>query len=170
MGLQQILDNAGKTPGLEIWRVVENFDLQLVPTEDHGKFYCQNSYLVVSTFEKEGSELAWNTHFWIGKQLEHDEYGAGASMVAKLDEINDDIPSQYREMQENESELFLSYFEDPSNRYGTKLRYIENSADTANDASDGSQTSDRLLKIKHRKTRVRFSRLFPTIILTHVQQ
>jgi len=155
MGLQETLEKVGKTPGLEIYRILDNFGLEPIPESDHGRFYVLNSYIVVNTFQKEETKkLAWNIHFWIGKKLEHDEYGAGASLIAKLSELNNGIPAEYREMQESESELFLSYFEDENNKYGSKLRYIEDFAKCKAYMDDSHKEKNKLLKIKGRKNKL----------------
>ena len=44
------------------------------------------------------------------KDSSTDEKGAAAALSARLDELLDDIPIQYREVEGNESSRFLSYF------------------------------------------------------------
>ena len=107
MGLQKVLENAGKKIGLEIWRV-NNFDLEDVPISQYGKFFKGDSYIILNTYQQDNSsQIEWDLHFWIGEQSSQDEYGAAACMVVQLDEANDGVPVQFRETQENESERFL---------------------------------------------------------------
>ncbi|XP_013406840.1 gelsolin-like protein 2 [Lingula anatina] len=102
---------AGQEVGLQIWRIVK-FKVTQWPKEDYGKFYSGDSYIVLNTYKKEGSEeLKWDVHFWIGKYSTQDEYGTAAYKTVELDTLLDDGPVQHREVQGWESDLFKSYFQ-----------------------------------------------------------
>lgn len=94
--------------GVQIWRV-ENFKPVKIPDEFYGQFYVGDSYIVLSSIiEKDYKSM--NLHFWLGKDSSQDEKGAAAALSARLDELLDDIPIQYREVEGGESARFLSYF------------------------------------------------------------
>ncbi|KAI6183836.1 Gelsolin-like protein 1 [Aphelenchoides bicaudatus] len=97
--------SAGRTRGLEIWRV-NKFDLEVVPKEQFGNFFSGDAYIVLSTRSNDN----WDVHFWLGKQCTQDEQGTAAIKTVELDDSLGGLPVQYREIQDHESPLFLSYF------------------------------------------------------------
>lgn len=116
---------AGQKPGLEIWRVenrrTENdtpdFGIKRWPENQYGEFYDGDSYIVLNTYKakdpvtgKVTDKLAWDVHFWLGKDTSIDERGVAAYKTVELDDLLDDGPIQHRETQGNESPLFNSYF------------------------------------------------------------
>lgn len=114
---------AGQKVGLEIWRVenkrtkadTPDFGVKRWPKEDYGNFFSGDSYLVLNTYRvkvdgKETDKLAWDVHFWLGKDSSQDEIGVAAYKAVELDDLLDDGPVQYREVQGYESPLFQSYF------------------------------------------------------------
>lgn len=57
-------ENAGKKPGLQVWRV-EKMDLKPVPAELHGNFYTGDSYILLYTT----SAPSYYVHTWTGNGL-----------------------------------------------------------------------------------------------------
>ena len=116
--------NAGTKPGLQIWRVenrrtandTPDFGIKAWPENEYGSFYTGDSYLILNTYQvkdengKLTDKLAWDVHFWIGKESSQDEYGVAAYKAVELDDLLDDGPVQHRETQGDESALFQSYF------------------------------------------------------------
>ncbi|XP_050081453.1 gelsolin isoform X1 [Anopheles maculipalpis] len=102
-------NNAGKTVGLEVWRV-ENFQPVVIPKAEHGKFYTGDSYIVMNTKESKSGVLSWDVHFWLGLETSQDEAGSAAILTVQLDDRHNGAPVQHREVQDHESPLFLSYF------------------------------------------------------------
>jgi len=100
---------AGKQEGLQIWRV-EKFHIVAWPREEYGKFYDGDSYLVLKT-TKQGNSFKWDIHFWLGEKTTQDEAGTAAYKTVELDDQLGGSPVQHREVQDYESELFLSYFQ-----------------------------------------------------------
>lgn len=105
-------EGAGQEPGLKIWRIVK-FKVTDWPKEEYGNFFSGDSYIILNTYkEKESDELLYDVHFWIGEHSTVDEYGTAAYKTVELDTLLDDKPIQHREVQNNESGLFKSYFAD----------------------------------------------------------
>jgi len=99
---------AGKTEGLQIWRV-EKFTIQSWPQDQYGKFYNGDSFIVLRTY-KSGNALRWDVHFWLGENTTQDEAGTAAYKTVELDTQLGGLAVQHREVQDYESPLFLSYF------------------------------------------------------------
>ncbi|KAG9341518.1 hypothetical protein JZ751_019023 [Albula glossodonta] len=97
--------NAGKEPGLQIWRV-ENMDLKQVPKQLYGNFYTGDAYLLLYTT----SAPSYYIHMWMGNECSQDESGAAAIFATQLDDYLGGGPVQFREVQNNESLTFLGYF------------------------------------------------------------
>ncbi|CAL8074703.1 unnamed protein product [Calicophoron daubneyi] len=93
---------------LMVWRV-KNFQLEVVPPEDVGKFFSGDSYVVLKV-EKVGNQLLYDVHFWMGKDSTKDEYGTAAYKAVELDTFLDGNAVEHREVDGFESELFKSYF------------------------------------------------------------
>ncbi|XP_043988970.1 scinderin like b isoform X1 [Gambusia affinis] len=98
-------ENAGKGPGLQVWRI-ENMDLKPVPKGLHGSFYTGDAYLLLFTT----SAPSYNIHMWLGDECSQDESGAAAIFATQLDDYLGGGPVQYREVQNFESNTFLGYF------------------------------------------------------------
>nr|XP_060512188.1 macrophage-capping protein [Panthera onca] len=92
-------------PGLHVWRV-EKLKPVPVARENQGIFFSGDSYLVLHNGPEELSHL----HLWIGQQSSRDEQGACAMLAVHLNTLLGERPVQHREVQGNESDLFMSYF------------------------------------------------------------
>ncbi|XP_066923102.1 gelsolin-like protein 1 [Clytia hemisphaerica] len=102
---------SGQKVGVEIWRI-NKFKIEKWPTEDYGKFYSGDSYIILNTYkDADEDELNYDLHFWIGKYSTQDEYGTAAYKTVELDTFHNDKPVQHREVQGHESSLFKTYFE-----------------------------------------------------------
>ena len=95
--------------GLQIWRI-EQFKVK--KWSKPGKFHRGDSYIILNTYVKDPKvnpdKLAWDIHFWIGSESTQDEYGTAAYKTVELDDKLGGEPVQHREVEENESKLFLS--------------------------------------------------------------
>ncbi|XP_055624817.1 gelsolin-like isoform X1 [Toxorhynchites rutilus septentrionalis] len=107
--MHQAFENAGTSKGLEVWRI-ENFEPVAVPKNSYGKFYTGDSYIVLNTKQTKNGSLSWDIHFWLGQETSADEAGAAAILSVQLDDRHNGAPVQHREVQDHESNLFLSYF------------------------------------------------------------
>lgn len=75
-------------------------------TREPGHLLLGDSYLVLHNGPEEVSHL----HLWIGQQSSRDEQGACAVLAVHLNTLLGERPVQHREVQGNESDLFMSYF------------------------------------------------------------
>ncbi|KAM3618976.1 uncharacterized protein V6R79_001194 [Siganus canaliculatus] len=100
-------DNAGKKPGLQVWRV-EKMDLKLVPPALHGQFFTGDSYVLLNTISV--SPPNYSVHSWIGKDASPDEKGAAPIFMAQLDHSLDYAARQFSEFQGQESRTLRNYF------------------------------------------------------------
>lgn len=107
--MHPVFANAGKEPGLEIWRI-EDFEPVPYSKNKYGKFYEGDSYIVLNTKQSKDKSISWDVHFWLGSQTSTDEAGTAAILTVQLDDILNGAPVQHREVQDHESQLFLSYF------------------------------------------------------------
>lgn len=107
--VDEAFQGAGKAAGTEIWRM-EDFKPVPLPKSDFGTFYSGDSYIVLRTTETDSGSLKYDVHFWLGKSTSQDEQGTAAIKTVELDQYLGDKAVQYRELQGQESDLFLSYF------------------------------------------------------------
>lgn len=104
----------GDKPGIRIWRI-EKFQVKKWPREQYGKFYAGDSYIVMRTYKKtpDAKKLSYDIHFWLGKECTQDEQGTAAYKTVELDDFLDQEPVQHREVQDHESDMFMSYWKPP---------------------------------------------------------
>ncbi|KAL9647433.1 hypothetical protein ABK040_006795 [Willaertia magna] len=102
----------GKEEGLIIWRI-EKFQVKPWPKEEYGNFYDGDSYIILSTKKvtgESGEKIVHDIHFWIGLYTTQDEYCTAAYKTVELDDLLGGAPVEHREVEGQESDLFLSYF------------------------------------------------------------
>ncbi|KAG8086995.1 hypothetical protein GUJ93_ZPchr0010g7989 [Zizania palustris] len=107
--LDPAFHGARQKEGLEIWRI-ENFKPVPIPTYLYGKFFMGDSYIILKTTALKNGSLRHDIHYWIGKDTSQDEAGTAAVLTVELDAALGGRAVQYREVQGNETEKFLSYF------------------------------------------------------------
>lgn len=134
-----------KKPGMNIWRI-EKFKVKVSQTPP-GTFYSDDSYIVLKTYEEpETKKIGYDIHFWLGKTTSQDEAGTAAYKTVELDDYLGQVPVQHREVQDYESELFLSYFADKG---GIKL--LEGGIASGFNKVKPESYEPRLLHLKGRK-------------------
>jgi gelsolin len=145
---EEAWQNAGKKVGLQIWRI-EKFQVKSVATDTYGTFYSGDSYIVLNTYKKKGSDaLQWDVHFWLGKFTTQDEAGTAAYKTVELDDFLGGAPVQHREVQGHESDLFLSYFKN-------EIKLLEGGVESGFRHVEPEKYEPRLLHLKgKRKVRV----------------
>ncbi|XP_061116195.1 gelsolin-like isoform X2 [Conger conger] len=102
-------EQAGKKPGLQVWRI-ENKELVPVPKELYGGFYMGDAYMVLKTIKQRSGRLQYNLHFWLGETSATVEQGVAAILTSQMDEYLGGKPVQHREVQGYETKEFLGYF------------------------------------------------------------
>lgn len=135
-------ENAGQNAGLEIWRI-ENFEAVPYAKENYGKFYTGDSFIVLYTKESKGN-FSWDIHFWLGKETSQDEAGSAAILSVELDDSLGGSPVQHREVQEYESQQFLSYFK-------SGVRYMPGGVLSGFQHIDPDDVQKRLFKVKGKR-------------------
>ncbi|XP_074784600.1 macrophage-capping protein isoform X2 [Athene noctua] len=96
---------AAALPGLHIWRV-EKLQPVEVPKATWGVFFSGDAYLVLHNGPEERAHL----HLWIGRDSSQDEQGACALLATQLNALLGERPVTHREVQGNESDVFMEYF------------------------------------------------------------
>ncbi|CAM2108638.1 unnamed protein product [Caretta caretta] len=128
-------DASVNQPGLHIWRV-EKMKPVPVPAESKGVFYSGDSYLVLHN----GPEEQANLHIWIGQSSTRDEQGACAVLSTHLNTLLGERPVQHREVQGNESDVFMEYFP-----HG--IKYQEGGVESAFHKTQSSRSSGPIRKL-----------------------
>lgn len=133
--------------GVEVWRI-EKFKVVPWPKERFGRFYSGDSYIILRTYYKtpEDKKFSFDVHFWLGKDTSQDEAGTAAYKTVELDDLLGGVPVQHREVQDHESELFLSYF--------PKFHAEDGGVETGFKHVKPAEYRSRLLQVKGVKTRV----------------
>jgi gelsolin len=134
----------GQEIGIKIWRI-EKFHVVAWPEKQYGKFYSGDSYIVLRTYKKtpDSEKFSFDVHFWIGKDSTQDEYGTAAYKTVELDDYLHGDPVQHREIQNYESELFLSYFK--------KVEFLEGGVDSGFHHVEAKEYKPRLFHLKGKK-------------------
>lgn len=114
----------------------------MVPwTGDAGSFHTGDSYVVLNTYQQEGSDaLLHDVHIWIGKESSQDEYGTAAYKMVECDEKLGGAAIQHREVQGRESPLFQSYFD--------TLTYLEGGVESGFTHVEPSVDKPHLYRVK----------------------
>eukprot|EP00002_Diphylleia_rotans_P033726 TRINITY_DN719_c0_g4_i1.p1 TRINITY_DN719_c0_g4~~TRINITY_DN719_c0_g4_i1.p1 ORF type:complete len:373 (-),score=99.98 TRINITY_DN719_c0_g4_i1:149-1267(-) len=142
---EEAWSGAGQAPGLQIWRI-EKMKVKTWPSEEYGKFFSGDSYILLKTSKKDESSdsLKWDIHFWLGQESSQDEKGVAAYKTVELDDLLNTAPVQHREVQGYESESFLSYFPN-----GVQL--LEGGVESGFRHVEPTSYKPRLLHIKGRR-------------------
>ena len=70
----------------------------------------KTKFFSFQTVEDKQKRLSYDVHFWLGLETTQDESGAAAILTVQLDDQLNGAPIQHREVQEQEGQLFKSYF------------------------------------------------------------
>ncbi|XP_060516326.1 gelsolin-like [Cylas formicarius] len=152
--MEPAFENAGQTAGIEVWRI-EDFKPVAYPKNQYGKFYSGDSYIVLSTKINKKGEKSWDIHFWLGSQTSQDEAGAAAILSVQLDEQLGGGPVEHRELENHESQLFLSYFK-------SGVRYLQGGVSSGFHHVDRNAFETRLFQVKGARN-IRVKQVVPNI-------
>ncbi|KAE8666730.1 Villin-1 [Hibiscus syriacus] len=104
-----VFHGAGAKPGLEIW-CIEKLRLVPVPKSSIGKFYSGSAYVVLSTSVLKSGPTQHDIHYWLGNDANEVDSDLASDKALELDAALGSCAVQYREVQGQETEKFLSYF------------------------------------------------------------
>jgi hypothetical protein len=113
----------------------------------NGKFHVGDSYILLATTASKSGGLTWAIHFWLGAETSQDEAGVAAYKTIELDDSLGGGPVQYREVQDNESQLFLSYFKSNGG-----VEYLPGGVESGFRKVERDVFPDRLLHVKGKRT------------------
>ncbi|CAL9234875.1 unnamed protein product [Arabidopsis halleri] len=99
----------GTKSGLEIWCIYNN-QLISIPKSSFGKFHSGNAYLVLRTFLRKIESPQYDIHYWLGHDANEVDLVLASDKALELDAALGCCTVQYREVQGQETEKFLSYF------------------------------------------------------------
>jgi hypothetical protein len=102
---------------------------------------------LLSTVASKSGSLSWAIHFWLGAETSSDEAGIAAYKSVELDESLGGGPVQYREVQGNESQLFLGYFKNSGG-----VQYLPGGISSGFKKVERDVYETRLLHVKGKRT------------------
>jgi len=108
-GVDDAFLGVGDRPGLEIWCIMGTSVVPIAKSL-HGRFYTGNCYIILSTDELKSRVRRHNVHYWVGKEAKEEHCVIASDKAVELDAALGSQAVQYREMQGEESDEFLSYF------------------------------------------------------------
>lgn len=148
-------ENAGQEAGVEIWRI-EDFKPVPYPKNQYGKFYTGDSYIVLATKVRKDGSKSYDLHFWLGAETTQDEAGSAAILTVQLDDFLNGAPIQHREIQDHESQLFLSHFKNGG------VRYLPGGVSSGFQHVDPNAFEKRLFQVKGSRN-IRVKQVIPSI-------
>lgn len=145
--------NVGENVELRIWRI-EQFIVKPWPKGKYGKFHTGDSYVILNTYQPVSSnpKLAYDIHIWIGDESSQDEYGTAAYKMVELDDKLGGAAVQHREVQEKESQKFLSYFKN-------NITYLAGGVDSGFKHVEPSAVEPHLYRVKGTKQNLAMTQL-----------
>ena len=160
---------AGREAGFMMWRIEEMLAAPL--PEFSSSLYRGDSYVLLHVYPdpKAADEeiLTYDVHFWIGEESTEDEYGAAMFKIWELDKLLRDggkVGAMHREIQDFESELFLSYFPDgitlmDGGIEGTDLQKEDEEGGGEEEEEEANAFPVKLFQVKGRKGHVGLSQV-----------
>uniref|UniRef100_A0A5B7BTK7 Putative villin-1 isoform X1 n=1 Tax=Davidia involucrata TaxID=16924 RepID=A0A5B7BTK7_DAVIN len=107
--IDSAFQGAGAKAGLEIW-CIENLRLVPVPKSSHGKLFSGSAYIILNTFLLKSGTPQYDIHYWLGNDAKEVDSALASDKALELDAALGSNTVQYREVQGQETEKFLSYF------------------------------------------------------------
>jgi len=129
--------------GLYTWRI-EKFKVKANPDAKNGRFFDDDSYIVLNVTKDKDDKIQMDIYFWLGKTTSQDESGTAAYKTVELDDFFDGAPIQHRETSGYESRGFLKLFP-----HG--IRLLQGGIDSGFNHVEPEKFVPRLLHIKGKK-------------------
>lgn len=107
--LDPAFQGVGNKAGLEIWRIEKSHSVA-IPRSQYGKFCSGQAYVILQTRALKSGVFHHDIHYWLGKSTSQDEAAAAAVKAVELDAALGGRAVQFREVEGNETDRFLSYF------------------------------------------------------------
>ncbi|KYQ91647.1 severin [Tieghemostelium lacteum] len=139
--LEEQWKTAGKTPGLEIWRI-ENYKVVPWDKSQYGKFYDGDSYIILNTSDASPKHAIY---FWLGQLTSTDESATAGFKATELDDFLGGDPIVGRQIQGHESDDFLALF--PENT----IFILNGGVESAFKHTQPEKYRPRLLHVKGKK-------------------
>ncbi|RDY13489.1 Villin-1, partial [Mucuna pruriens] len=95
--------------GIEVW-CIENQQLVPVSKSSQGKFYSGSAYLVLNAVFPKIGPPQYDIHYWLGNEAKKVDSSLASDKALELDAALGSCSVQYREIQGQESQKFLSHF------------------------------------------------------------
>ena len=94
-----------------------------------------------------------DVHFWLGENTTQDEAGTAAYKTVELDDRLDGVPVQHREVQNHESDLFLSYFPNRT------IEILDGGIESGFNHVEEKKYQPRLLHVKGKRNNIRVTQV-----------
>ncbi|XP_024003732.1 villin-1 [Eutrema salsugineum] len=108
--IDSAFQGVGTKGGLEIWCIYDNNQLISIPKSSFGRFHSGNAYLILSTALRKIGSPQYDIHYWLGSDANEVDSTLASDKALELDAALGCCTVQYREVQGQETEKFLSYF------------------------------------------------------------
>ncbi|KAJ4891286.1 Villin-1 [Raphanus sativus] len=107
--IDSAFQGVGTKGGLEVWCIYDD-QLISIPKSSLGRFHSGNAYLVLSTALRKIGSPQYDIHYWLGNEATEVDSVLASDKALELDAALGCCTVQYREVQGQETEKFLSYF------------------------------------------------------------
>ncbi|KAH0853661.1 hypothetical protein HID58_092983 [Brassica napus] len=107
--IDSAFQGVGTKGGLEVW-CIHNNQLISIPKSSFGRFHSGNAYLLLSTALRKIGSPQYDIHYWLGHDATEVDSVLASDKALELDAALGCCTVQYREVQGQETEKFLSYF------------------------------------------------------------
>eukprot|EP01102_Stenamoeba_stenopodia_P006568 TRINITY_DN1810_c1_g1_i1.p1 TRINITY_DN1810_c1_g1~~TRINITY_DN1810_c1_g1_i1.p1 ORF type:complete len:998 (+),score=322.48 TRINITY_DN1810_c1_g1_i1:204-3197(+) len=119
------MNEIGRNPGIEIWKLIDEDTIEKAPRDTFGQFQTDKGYLILwgqLKPEQLNDELEYHLHSWLPESAKSNDK-LSTTIMQKMAELESILKEKevvsHTEIQNHESEQFLSYFK------GTTLRYVD---------------------------------------------
>jgi hypothetical protein len=103
--------DAGRRPGIELWRIEKMQPVRL-PDKEYGVLFDGDCYLLLysNPSDQPGGESDYRIHYWIGSKTTMDKSASVAIRAVELNDRLKRVAKVFKEEQGDESRVFKAYF------------------------------------------------------------